>query len=178
MLDAGPNDGNYTLWLSLCAEDEAWARHLIDNFASELGTERFDPHVTILGGLSSPNANREAEIAALAQAYPAFEVPIAEIAFLPEIFRAFFLKLAAHPTLDALNRQAEGFGSIYPNSGYMPHVSLIYGELTADAKEDLRARLQEEVRGRSLRFDRLSYVYSGKGIEIADWRVDYEVALG
>lgn len=172
-MDARLDDGTYTLWLSLCEEDEVWARRLIDGFASELGTERFDPHVTILGGLSGLNGAREAEVAALAKAHPAFEVPIAEIAFLPEIFRAFFLKLAAHPTLDALNRQAEDLGSIYPNSGYMPHVSLIYGDLASEAKQGLRERLQEEVRGRSLRFDRLSYVYSGKGIEIADWRVDY-----
>lgn len=176
-MDAGPNDGTYTLWLSLCEKDEIWARRLIDNFSSDLGTEAFDPHVTILGGLSGLNADREAEIAAIAQTHPAFEVPIAEIAFLPEIFRAFFLKLAAHPALDVLNRQAEGLGSIYPNTGYMPHVSLIYGELAPDAKEALRARLLEDVHGRSLRFDRLAYVYSGKGIEIADWRIDYSVSL-
>ncbi len=177
-MDAGTNDGTYTLWLSLCAEDEAWARRLIEGYASELGTEPFDPHVTILGGLSGLNETREAEIAALAKAHPAFDVPVAEIAFLPEIFRAFFLKLSAHPTLDALNREAEGLGSIYPNTGYMPHVSLIYGDLMPEAKEGLRARLQDEAQGRSMRFDRLSYVYSGKGIEIADWRVDYAVPLG
>ena len=171
-MDAGLKEGTYTLWLLPSEEDEAWTRRLIDDFASELGTEHFDPHVTILGGLTGLDAAREAEIAGLAKGHAAFDVEIAEVAFLPEVFRAFFLKLGAHPTFGALNRTAEGLGSIYPNSDFMPHVSLIYGEPELNVKQALRERLQESVRGRSLRFDRLAYVYSGKGIAIADWRVD------
>ena len=166
-------EGSYTLWLLPGEADEAWTRGLIDGLAAELNTESFDPHVTILGGLSGLGSGREAEVSEIARAHRAFEVPIAKIAFLPEFFRAFYLRLGEHPSLESLNRQAEGLGSIYPNTDYMPHVSLIYGELEPDAKELLRARLKEQAHGRSIRFDRLAYVYSGKGIEIADWRIDY-----
>lgn len=167
--------GCYTLWLLLCEEDEAWVRGLITRLSSELGTQAFFPHVTLIGGLSGDGEQVAEDLRDLSKLHTAFDAEIAGIDMTSQFFTAFFLRLKAHPDLDALYRQAQNFGSgsMYPPENFMPHISLAYGQIDQEIKRSLQARLEDEFSQRSVRFDRLAYAYSGKGIAISQWRIDH-----
>lgn len=169
--------GNYTLWLLLCEEDEAWVKPLIDELAAELGTESFYPHATLMSGLSGRGDRTEAAVRDFASAHGVVETGIAGIEFLPETFRAFFLRLENHPALLEMHAQAAVWCDEAPPSEFMPHVSLVYGQPDVEAKKALEARLRDRIQERSLRLDRLAYVYSGKGIAVSDWRIEYSFDL-
>ncbi|WP_282605303.1 2'-5' RNA ligase family protein [Pelagibius sp. Alg239-R121] len=173
MLQAKAGAGSYTLWLLPCKEDEAWLRSVIVELSAELGTEAFDPHVTILGGLSGIDDSTEAGIQRIADDHSAITAQVDEIGFLPEVFRAFFLSLGGQPALTSLFNQSKTLESIYSRPEFTPHVSLVYGEPDLTVKQALKLRLQDMVSGRSLRFDRLGYAYSGKGVPIPEWRIDH-----
>lgn len=167
--------GCYTLWLLLCEEDEARIRGLITSLASELGTQAFFPHLTLVGGFSAEGAQVESALRDLSGGQPAFDAEIAGIDMTPRVFTAFFLRLKMHPALDALFSRAKDFGAGAPQppAEFMPHISLAYGEIDQEVKEALRARLKDEFSQRSVRFDRLAYAYSGQGVPISQWRIDH-----
>lgn len=169
------NAGCYTLWLLLCEEDEIWIRGLITSLASELGTQAFFPHVTLVGGFSAEGAQVESDLRGLSRGQTAFDAEIAGIDMTSQFFTAFFLRLKMHPGLEALFSQAKDFGSgsMYPPVEFMPHISLAYGEIDQEVKDALRTRLKGEFNQRSVRFDRLAYAYSGKGVPISQWRIDH-----
>ena len=172
--------GNYTLWLLPCEEDEAWMRKLIVELSAELGTPAFFPHATLIGGLSETGDAAQAELDRLAKAHAALDVRISEIGMQSQIFTAFFLRLELPADLAELHSASLGFGagSIYPQSDFMPHVSLAYGEIDDRVKHELKARLSSEVTERKVRFDRLAYSYSGKGAPVSQWRIDLCSELG
>ncbi|TQV75755.1 2'-5' RNA ligase family protein [Denitrobaculum tricleocarpae] len=179
MSQVEPNAGSYSLWLLLCEEDEVWVRGLISALAGELGTEAFFPHVTLMGALSEDPTQATAALPALAESQPLFAAEIDGIGMQPSVFTAFFLRLRGHPALTALHERAKDFGggSVSAPMPFMPHISLAYGHIDEGVKRSLRARLEGEFAGRSIRFDRIAYAYSGVDIPITRWRIDACVSL-
>ncbi len=154
-------------------------RKLIVELAAELGTPAFFPHVTLIGGLSEGGDTAESELDRLAKSHAAFDVRISDIGMQATIFTAFYLRLELPAELAQLHQAAKGFGagSVTPETDFMPHVSLAYGEIEDDVKQALKARLAAGVTDRLVRFDRVAYSYSGKGAPVSQWRIDLCSAL-
>ena len=52
---------------------------------------------------------------------------------------------------------------------FMPHVSLLYGEVEAGRKAAAAAEIRAKLSGQTVRFDRLEIVYSGDDVPVEDW---------
>lgn len=148
---------------------------LIAELARRHGTPRFEPHVTLLGGLVLPEAEVLASAQGLARRLgrPCIQLTVPDLS--EEYFRCLFVRveetkslLAAH----ALAAQAFGRGARPP---FVPHLSLLYGHLTPAAKREALSELA----------GRFGIGFEARHLQVvrtegppADWRVLAALTLG
>lgn len=163
----------HSLWLMPSPSDEAMLAGIVSDLSRRFGTPLFAPHLTLQGDTDTAPAELERAIAAAAGAVEAFAEPVSIVEGSDAYFRSFYARFAVSPALAKLKQALDpaGFAS------FMPHVSLLYGEVEAAAKAAAIAEINACLAGRVIRFDRIGIVTSGQDVPIADWRVVASAAL-
>jgi 2'-5' RNA ligase len=133
----GPVARGISLWLLPEPGVREGLAHAIDALASRLGTPRFEPHLTLLGAIERPEAEVLARVRDLAAVCPPLELPVLGIDGVDDPFRCLFLRLSATPALQQLREAAEAALPGREGRPFDPHVSLVYGELSAEARSGL-----------------------------------------
>ena len=115
-------------------------RALIAELSRRSGTPPFEPHLT-LTGIEAPTAAAAcARVTPLAATLAPLPVRLTEIGMTAEYFRCLFIRAAPSPALLHAYRSAcAALGR--PPAEFMPHLSLIYGELAPAAKNEIAAGL-------------------------------------
>ena len=125
----------YALWLT---PGEPLFSHLgreISRLSRQLSTPRFEPHITLLGRILLPEKEVLQKSARLARCLRPFRIELADIDGLDEFFRCLFVAVRSDK---AILRQ---WGP------YMPHVSLVYGNLPPDRKKQIASGISLPVGG-------------------------------
>ncbi len=146
---------------------------IVGDLSDRFGTPLFAPHLTLLGDTETTPAALERAIAAAANAIATFPEPVSVVEGSDAYFRSFYARFAVSPALTELKQALDPKGL----ASFMPHVSLLYGEVEAEPKAAAIAEINARLAGRSIRFDRIGLVTSGQDVPIADWRVVTSVAL-
>ena len=165
------DSGEHSLWLLPSRPDEKRLQELIQELSAEFGTPCFQPHLTLLGDVALGRAKiKQGARQALTNTAP-INAQVLEIGYLDEYFRSFFLRMNHQPALLALyERSCQQLG-VAPDSGFMPHISLLYGPLQLAAKKALQMRLMPALVRETICFDRVAVVRSAKSVPIHDWTV-------
>lgn len=163
-----------SLWLMPSAEDEAFLVSLIGELAARFDTPIFAPHLTLRGDTDATFERLHDDVRAAAAALQPFAEPITTVETTEAFFRAFYLRFAVSAPLDRLKRRLDAQGS----ECFMPHVSLLYGNLPEVVKAPAAAEFGQRLAGRAITFDRICVVRSGQDIPIADWTIQATVPLG
>ena len=128
----------YNLWFGLSEESRRPLADLINKFSRRFNSPLFEPHITLLGGI---NAAREEVVKyanGLAQTVEPFDLELDGIGETENFFRCLFVRVKLNPPLIELYRRTVNF---WGNSGYiddyMPHISLVYGNLVAEDKQNV-----------------------------------------
>ncbi|MEE8195962.1 MAG: 2'-5' RNA ligase family protein [Acidiferrobacterales bacterium] len=157
----------YSLWLlpdDTAAESFA---AIIGDLSDQYHGPRFTPHVTLLGWVTGPEddlAERTKRLAEQAHALPLRAQALASEAY---YFRCFYLKLEETAELLQLHEQAsELFRGGYA-SGYLPHLSLIYGHLPPAEKARLRRQVHDNL-PTEFTADRIQLIRIT--VSVQDWR--------
>ncbi|MCG2630964.1 hypothetical protein L6654_30480 [Bradyrhizobium sp. WYCCWR 13023] len=163
-----------SLWLMPCPEDEAFLASLIGELAARFGTPNFAPHLTLRGDTNATFEPLHEDARAAAAASQPFAEPIAGIETTQAFFRAFYVRFAVSAPLSRLKQRLD------PQEAerFMPHVSLLYGNLPEVVKAPATAEFGQRLAGRAITFDRICVVRSGQDIPIADWTIQASVPLG
>jgi 2'-5' RNA ligase len=110
---------------------------VIAGLARRHGTEAFEPHVTLLGGLAGAEETLSAARRLAAGLRP-FEVQLLGASTGLEFLHCVFVTVAGTPELVGARTLArEAFG-VQPAEPFRPHLSLVYGDLGAEEKEFAR----------------------------------------
>jgi len=141
-----PTPPRYSLWLMPPAPVYDRFARLIDALSRRFGTPRFAPHITLASTGAELAGDAPARAAALAAELAPVPVRLLDVAHTDDYFRSLFVRAQRTPALLAAHRLAAARLGTEPAEDFMPHLSLLYGELPRDTKE----RLIEEI-GR--RFD-------------------------
>lgn len=124
----------FSLWLVPEGAWQARLARLIETLARRLGTPAFEPHVTLLGGAPGEEAQALAASAGLARALAPLELRLTSLDALDEYFRCVFVHVAESRELLAAHAAARvAFGAAEP-AAFLPHLSLVYGDLSPAAK--------------------------------------------
>jgi Cyclic phosphodiesterase-like protein len=167
----------HSLWLmpDATAMQDFVAAHR--DLARRFNAPRFDPHLTLIGGSAMNLAGMKAWLSEIARGIAPFSAPVADVVTGPEYFRSFYALFTAEGAILELKRRSmamldEGVGD------FMPHVSLLYGQVEPKAKETARVALASQFNGRAIGFDSLAISLSGPGVEVEDWVIEHQIVLG
>jgi len=132
-----------SLWFGPDETTASECRALIARLAARYAAPVFPPHVTLLGDLPGDEAAVVARARTLATGLRRLVVTFPRIGWRDEYFRCFYLEVESDEVVAARGDAEALFGR--EPSPYLPHLSLIYGELPADEKARLRAELNRRL---------------------------------
>lgn len=131
----------YALWLLLPEPARSRYRALIETLARDCATRRFEPHITLLGDLRGEAHELAEQTTQLARELEPFELRLLEAGYEDEFYRCLYITVAHTRALaHAHARARERFGRRI-ETGFFPHLSLVYGALDEYEKEKILDRI-------------------------------------
>jgi len=166
---------SYSLWLMPSGEIRQRLAGTILELSRQYATPAFEPHVTLASSIVDPVREATAKMRELARRIPPFPVRLAPVEGLDEYFRCLFVRVATtHPILRA-NKVAREVFRLAQQPAFMPHLSLLYGNLPVSVKQriitSLDRQFELEFKARSL------HLYLIKGAA-QSWHAVASVGLG
>lgn len=125
------------LWLLPPAPVEDRFASLIDSMSRRLGTPHFSPHITLVGSVDSPPDETIARLTTLAANLAPVPVRLSGVGFAEQYFRCLFMRAERTPRLLAAHETASAHLKRPPEADFMPHLSLIYGNLRPGQKQKI-----------------------------------------
>lgn len=165
-MDAGRARG-VSLWLMPGGPARERLAALIRNLAARLGTAPFAPHVTLLPGIEGPESDVLETARQLASRLPPLRLSLRFLEGREEHFRCLIALVEADEALRAAHAAAARAFGREPDPAFLPHLSLVYGSLAAEARAALAREIEPQA-AVSFEAARL-HVWRTEG-EVADWR--------
>ncbi len=141
---------HYALWLLLPPPERARFGALIRTLAEQHGTPPFEPHITLLGGIDAAPPAALSAGAALARRIAPLPIRLAHIGQRDSFYQCLFVHAVADPALRRAHREARATFAREEGGEFLPHLSLVYGDLRPAQKAaivtQLGARLEAEFR--------------------------------
>ena len=135
---------HYSLWLMPTGEVRQRLAGTILDLGREYATPVFEPHVTLVGGIVGPAREVASKMKDLARRIPPFTARLTVVDGLDEYFRSLFVRLATtHPIMWA-NKAAREVFAPAKQPAFMPHLSLLYGNLPRSVKDGTIASLSRQ----------------------------------
>jgi hypothetical protein len=134
----------FSLWLMPPPAARERYAGLIDRLAARLGTPRFEPHITF-GGCEGSETQALARATALAARLAPVAVQLGPLEATEQYFRCLYVRAKRSAALLDAHRQAALACGVEPDAEFLPHLSLVYGELPDTIKETLLVELAGHV---------------------------------
>jgi 2'-5' RNA ligase len=134
-------ENRFSLWLMPAGRVYRQLAGRIRELSREHSTPEFEPHVTLLGRILRPEGEVITKSASLAKLIRPFVVRLTSVDGLDEYFRCLFVRVAETAPVMKANQVAREVFNLREQPAYMPHLSLMYGNLTSDAKEGIVSQL-------------------------------------
>jgi len=131
----------FSLWFMPEGEEGKELKALILELSRKLDTPSFWPHVTLLGQVMDDKKDVLEKTARLASSLSTFVINLNGTDCLDEYFRCLFLIARNDVDLVNANLKARALFSRMDETPFMPHLSLVYGNLSVEAKENVLAEL-------------------------------------
>jgi 2'-5' RNA ligase len=112
--------------------------------AARLGTEPFQPHVTLLSGLEAPARELLAAAERAAAQLRSLTVSLGGLDGREEHFRCLFVRVRDEAVLRSLHADLARSLGREPDQGFFPHLSLVYGSLRPPEKRALADEIGRE----------------------------------
>lgn len=109
----------------------------ISQLSRQYSTPCFDPHVTLLSRITGKEKDLLAKAASLAGVLKRMQVELGGVGYLDEYFRCMFIRVAPTPPIVEANRVAREAFQLRDEPDYMPHLSLVYGNLRIEEKKKI-----------------------------------------
>ncbi|GLT52543.1 hypothetical protein SLA2020_258780 [Shorea laevis] len=149
----------YSVW-ALPPEDVATRlKKLMVGLRSEFGGPEFEPHITVVGSICLTQDDALAKFRSACQGLKAYTATVERVATGTFFYQCVFLLLQPTPeVMDASDRCCGHLGYVR-STPYMPHLSLLYGDLTDEEKKKAQEKaniLDESVNSLSCQISRLA----------------------
>lgn len=128
---------DFALWIMPEGAVYDRLRGLIKDLSEEFSTPFFEPHVTVLGRIAGDETEMTDRIVRLGKLVTPFRIRLSTLDYTDEYFRCLFIKVEKSKELALLHNTAKEVFCVQDTTPYMPHLSLIYGNLTTDKKKKI-----------------------------------------
>ncbi|XP_041024678.1 cyclic phosphodiesterase-like [Juglans microcarpa x Juglans regia] len=130
----------YSVWAVPPDDVAARLKKLMEGLRSEFGGPQFEPHITVVGAISLTPDDALSRFRSACDGLKAYTATVDRVATGTFFYQCVYVLI--HPTTQVVETSAHCSGHFgYKSSTpYMPHLSLLYGDLTDDEK----SRAQEK----------------------------------
>ena len=135
----------YYLWLTPQSDVRDRFAEVIRKLSQTYHTKLFEPHITLVGGITGPEDELIAKTEKLARRLTRLTIKPLEIQYLDEFYRSLFLLVTPTEALINANKLAKQQFGLPVDEEFMPHLSLFYGDLTVREKEKIKGRLNSKL---------------------------------
>lgn len=134
------NQAVYSVWAIPPEDVGARCANLMTTLRSEFGGPHFHPHITVVGAIKLTPEDAVTKLRSACQALRPFHVTVDRVAAGSFFYQCVYLLLRPDPhLLETSAHCCTHFG--YTNSTpYMPHLSLLYGDLSDEEKRKAQER--------------------------------------
>ena len=126
-----------SVWIPVAGPALDKVQHVIHVVHRRGGGPGFHPHLTLLSGAETTQADAELKLKHLALQVRPFEIKLGRVEWRNEYFRCLYVSAAMSEALAAARRAAYEVFEMNPPPPYEPHVSLLYGNLDEALKKEL-----------------------------------------
>ena len=157
----------YSVWL---IPAEPWLvrfRKIIENISKENNTPSFEPHITIL----IKNDEEEKMISVVEQLAKQISKPVSKLTQIDHetsYFRALYIKAEKQKLFEA-HMLARKFVGMLADPYYLPHLSLLYGNMNENIKKNIIKNLDVKL-PMDVEFDRITLWRTGVDIPVSEWK--------
>lgn len=109
----------------------------ISSLSRQLSTPLFEPHVTLLAGITLPEEESVKRCSSLASGLKPFRIELGETGQTDEYFRCVFASVIPAEPIMYAHRMAGKTFAIRDDAPYTPHVSLLYGYLQIEERKEI-----------------------------------------
>lgn len=165
---------SYYLWL---LPDEPYFdiyHQTIADLAAQYKTPVFEPHVTLVSGLSAPESRLITAVSNFAATHKNLILTFHSIGYTHGFFTSLFLRAHLTPEADQLNQKARQALNPFSQTNYDPHLSLLYGSISPDEKQSIIETLHFQ--RKTISFSRLQLVRGHT--DVGQWRKCGQWPLG
>jgi hypothetical protein len=133
----------YAIWLEFSKEGRDRLSTIITQLAKKFGTAVFEPHLTMLGGI--PITIQGAAIK-MKELYVAATLPLILSLEAIEVGETFYqaLYITCEPTKELIRTSTEVQKTFGITKQFQPHISLLYGDVSLEAREGIKKELKNE----------------------------------
>lgn len=129
------DSATYSLWFEPSGDIAYKLQERIKKLSDEYNTPVFSPHVTLLGSINSSETESISLTNTLASSLYPFELELTKAGYRDQFYQSLFIHVDKTPKLEEFrNRACQLFG-IEEEEKFMPHLSLMYGDLSQKEKE-------------------------------------------
>jgi 2'-5' RNA ligase len=164
-----------TLWLMPDKETYLKIGQLIAELSSVHHTPRFEPHVTLISGITDDVETALLKTQKLAASNTAFKASLTGVEYLEYFYRCLFFKTDSNDEIYRLRGEAEILFEHSTVNPFIPHISFLYGSLPTFKKEAIISELGDRFLG-GFSLQRLRLVRTELGPE--NWELLGEFELG
>lgn len=120
----------YSIWLTPETSFQEVCHKIIAEQAAHFSAPTFEPHITILGTVPAEQADLSQKLQDITAAFSKLQLTVSEISISTTYFQCVFARIKPIPEL--LDLQIAIKKAVQPENTafYMPHISLIYGDLS------------------------------------------------
>ncbi len=158
----------YSLWLRPSQYQIDELTKIISALAHRYGTLPFPPHITLLPSIPLNLENIEEVCIKIAGQHQTLEIALTEIAFSEHYYRNLYILAHLDEKLSNVYQQCKKLFNVEVNEIYMPHVSLVYGELNCTQQQSLQKELAN-LYPKKINCDRID-IYDSTGNE-SQWHL-------
>ena len=157
----------YTFWIMPKGRVYNSFNNLIKKLADENNAPVFEPHITLLGDIELPELEMIKKTQQLVQSQKPFPVTLRQIGYQDFHFRALFVKLEVTDPLQALHNRAKEIFGMQGIPSYMPHLSLLYGNISQEVKNKIIAEIGVD---QTAHFE-IESIHLVKGGKVEEWQI-------
>ncbi len=129
----------YSIWLMPTGRVYYQLSEIISQLSKKYSTPNFEPHVTLLGNLIGPGEDLISKTLKLVEQLKSFEIKLKKVDYFDEYFKCLFIRAEKSKEVIKANNIAREIFNLNLDPEYMPHLSLMYGNLNPETKEEILA---------------------------------------
>lgn len=164
----------YSLWLMPEGEEAGVIKSFFTGIRKSINTIAFEPHVTLLGGLTLSEPQILERIDKLAAKTASFKISFIEAGETEDFYKSVFLKCEETKELMETNKRVQKLFST--NNLYVPHMSIVYGPIDSGIKKQILSSI-DSLKTQSFAFN-VNSIFLCKAFGTVDqWKIIHRLSL-